>query len=150
VVHYEDYYPFGLSMPTRRMDNGNKAARESLRNSSTLWSVVDFYKGIQILKEEGVGISYWSDEENWASLLFNEEAAGYMWKKYPLLIHNYLVRDIVINERLRLLEVFFLEVTSVKSAELSISDGKYDIELGGELNLTCFSAEDLWFSTNSI
>ena len=98
----------------------------------------------------GYQISFWEGEENWASIFVNDKLIGYLWQKHPLFFIN---RGYYSSFRILLKEhqyIVFIDVDRLTEKELKIdyNDLKDEIEFG--INYHRFSAEDLWFYTNSI
>ena len=114
------------------------------------WAFSMFYIVIDTLKNNGVNASFWEGEENWASILVNNKAVGYVWKKYPLII---LEKDIasLIKEQLKDIEVIcYIEVDSLNKDFFKIEGDELKGYFENFHNFNSFTMEDLWFQTNSI
>ncbi|GEM53204.1 hypothetical protein [Empedobacter brevis] len=111
------------------------------------WYFNDFFIVINILKNNELEISYWEDEENWASVINNDKIVGYLWHNYPLLFIEYRYSDIVNDFS----DNYKFEVIFVNSVytDLFKMDNKLITVFDNFINLNSFTAEDLWFYTNS-
>lgn len=117
---------------------------------NVLWSINEFYSVIEKMKYGGYSVSFWENEDNWASIIRENEVIGYVWKKYPLsfVVNKYLkdVQDLLGEYGF----VVFIEVKSLVDKMFKISSDSLENVFQGEgLNRECFSAEDLWFYTNN-
>jgi hypothetical protein len=119
-------------------------------SKDVLWSVDLFFKFIEQLQKKQYIVSYWENEENWASISFEGTLVGYLWKKYPLLFIEKKIRG-DFNELLNDFEfivVITVDSLTEKCFKVDYSMLKDTLDYG--VNYDAFSAEDLWFHTNSI
>lgn len=123
---------------------------KEVSSKNIIWGVDVFYAVIEQLRSKGYYISFWDNEENWATIIFDDKIIGYLWNKFPLaFVISQYVNDISIS--LKAFDcVIFIEVNNLTSKELKIdyNDLKDKIDFG--IDYDGFSAEDLWFYTNSI
>jgi len=119
-------------------------------SKDVLWSIDLFFSFITELRVKGYEISYWPNENNWASISFEDSLVGYLWKKYPLLFIESRGKE-KINELLTKFDYIVVIVVNNltdKNFQLNYSEFKDILDYG--VNYDAFSAEDLWFYTNSI
>ena len=118
-------------------------------SSNVDWEFSIFYLVIETLKSTGVQVSFWEGEENWASILVNNKAIGFIWKKYPLII---IEKEGVTNLKRVLIEldpINYIEVESLSKDLFSLDDELKEY-FGGSIESDVFTMEDLWFNTNSV
>lgn len=118
-------------------------------SSNVDWEFSIFYLVIDTLKNTGVQVSFWEGEENWASILVNNKAIGFIWKKYPLII---IEKEGVTNLKRVLIEldpINYIEVESLSKDLFSLDDELKEY-FGGSIESDVFTMEDLWFNTNSV
>lgn len=103
-----------------------------------------------MLREHKFKISYWENEENWATIIVNGEPIGYLWKKYPVLFieNDYLLQITRLSNKFE-----FLSIITVEGLNSEIFKMDYNVlaeyfDYG--VDYERFSATDLWFHTNSI
>lgn len=115
------------------------------------WKFSDFYLNVELLKNIDIQISFWEDEENWATLLSNNIIIGYLWKEYPLLIieKNYENIAHLNKNQFPFLCTIIVGNLDDKNLKLDYNILKNQL-LDWEINYNIFSANDLWFNTNSI
>jgi len=126
--------------------NAIKKANEA----DVLWSVSLFFTCIDLISKDEFFVSFWEEEENWASVSFKDVVVGYVWRKHPLILVDSGYEDRI---KLCLKEYQFISFIAVKSlyeTELSIDDGILKDEIDLHFNKDAFSAEEFWFQTNSI
>lgn len=116
---------------------------------NALWRISDFFYFIEILNGAGFKISYWKDEENWATLLHNGEVITYIWQKYPLI---FVREDCVEDLKMFIKELNYIIV--IESKDLVSNDFTLDMDedlinrISCAVNTKSFSANDFWFHTN--
>ncbi|ALR31282.1 hypothetical protein ATE47_12445 [Chryseobacterium sp. IHB B 17019] len=115
------------------------------------WKISDFFFIIELLEKNRIDISFWENEENWATLLNDNIAIGYLWKMFPILI----IEDNYLNlVKLNLQNYTFINTINVENLSfktLKLEDGILSDYLDNNIiNYNKFSANDLWFYTNSI
>lgn len=114
-----------------------------------VWGVGSFLSSIEKMERKGLKVSFWEGEENWASILMDDELIGYMWRKHPLVFVLSQYEDGV-KESLNEFEyVFFIGVDSLSDKNLRINSTELKHEMDIEMFADEFSADDLWFHTNS-
>jgi hypothetical protein len=118
-------------------------------STNVLWSISLFFECIEQLQNTFT-VSHWQDEENWAGISSGEETVGYLWRKYPLL---FIKEEYSTDIKALLSQYSYIEVIEVNSLTEPIFKANHvtfkDILEPG-VNYDAFSAEDLWFHTNSI
>ncbi|MCP9752448.1 hypothetical protein [Ferruginibacter sp. HRS2-29] len=117
-------------------------------NVETLWSLKDFFLVLEFLRDTHFTVSFWEDEENWASFGKENKAIGYIWRKYPLIIYQE-------DAEYKLIDLFAAFPFIIKEAVKDFLQPNYYIEHGKVKdlipyfpNITKFSINDLWFYTN--
>ncbi|MGU3377172.1 hypothetical protein [Chryseobacterium sp. M5A1_1a] len=115
------------------------------------WKFSDFYLNVELLKNNDIQVSFWEDEEYWATLLSNNKVIGYIWKKYPLLIieKNYQNAISLNTNQCPFLCTIIVENLDNKILKLDYNILKNQLS-DWEIDYNKFSANDLWFNTNSI
>ena len=115
------------------------------------WKFSDFYLNVELLKNIDIQISFWEDEEYWATLLSNNIVIGYLWKKYPLLIIERNYQNIISlnTNQYPFLCTIIVENLDKKNLKLDYNILKNQLS-DWEIDYNKFSANDLWFNTNSI
>jgi hypothetical protein len=117
---------------------------------NALWSISDFFYFLEILNDNGFETSYWKGEENWAGLIHNDVLIGYIWHKYPLIF--------IKEDRADEIELFIKEleyIIVIKSKDLVSEEFSIDVDedlfnrINYFRNTKNFSANDLWFYTNT-
>jgi len=120
---------------------------ENLKQVNVPWQSNLFYKVSDWLNSCAIDVSYWEGEENWASLSINGSGIGFLWRKYPLIFakaNSSFIKKMKSNfPSLEIIEVTFLE-----SPELYL-ERKTALFFFQKNWENCFSAEDIWFETNS-
>lgn len=127
---------------------------ENILNSiklNKLWGINGFYICKEKLENHGYCISFWEDEESWATVLTekNHEIVGYLWHKNPFLIlkntdDNLISHSLFTNIKIEIMvcENFLDKIFFIK-----------DKEIMKNIFQCCwhmpFSVDDLWFYTNS-
>ncbi len=114
-------------------------------STEVIWSVELFYSILEELKSNGFEISFWEGEENWATILLGEDTIAYVWNKYPLVLISSKSLENFKQIQTKYNFIYFIEVSSLHNKELKIDAG----QLNAEFNTESFSAEDLWFHTNT-
>src|SRR5690606_21030035 len=101
-------------------------------------------------KYRKVKVSYWENEENWATLICDEKVVGYLWKKYPVLFlqSGYFDKISSTVKNCKYLSLILVNDLDSNFLKLDFTDLKDYFEDG--LDYSKFSATDLWFQTNSI
>jgi len=117
--------------------------------TDVIWSINFFFSAIEKMENNGLEVSYWRDEENWASILADNQTIGYVWQKHPLIF----VISRYADEIKKLLKEYgyitYIEASSLTDEKFRMDDHlKNDCAYG--LTNEAFSAEDFWFHTNSI
>ena len=118
-------------------------------STEMMWSTELFYSVIEEIGNNEFEVSFWEDEENWASVLVNKETIAYVWKKYPLVL-----RSSKVSENLKKILkdynfICFIEVNSLRGKELKIDSKRLTNLVSFDFDTESFSAEDLWFQTNT-
>lgn len=114
------------------------------------WKHSIFYLVINLLKENNFEISFWDNEENWASIIEGEETKGYIWQKYPLIICEKNTLPKVLNLFKDLESIYYIEVNSLTKDLFKIDDEELYKYFDDDFKFESFTMEDLWFYTNSI
>jgi hypothetical protein len=119
-------------------------------NQNVLWSISLFFDFIKVIRNNKIDISYWENEENWATLIIDQNPIGYLWKKYPLLFLKKNKLNIIsaIIARYSCLSVVVVNDLNEDFLELDYDSLQDYIEYG--IDYGKFSATDFWFQTNSI
>lgn len=121
---------------------------EKAISQDALWRK-DFPNAIKKLKDTGYTISFWENDENWGSILSDDNIIGYIWGKYPLVFIKSQYADAIkghLNEAPYIVFIDSWEITE-KAFIINYEALKDYIDYG--LPDDGFSAEDFWFVTNS-
>jgi len=117
-----------------------------------LWRINELHAFLQWMKHiERLDFSYWEDEENWASILKSDGGViGFVWIRHPLifLVKSELELFTQIKEQWGYIEI--ITVSKLGQKELSLNNQTALEVFNSNLGSAIFSAEDLWFKTNSI
>ena len=114
------------------------------------WTFSTFYFTVEVLKNSGVNLSFWEGEENWVSLIVGQKTAGFVWKKYPLVVFekNHLPHLEMYLKEIEL--IFYIEVECLSKDLFKINSKGLEVYFEGFTNFNSFTMDDLWFQTNSI
>lgn len=123
---------------------------KKVTSSNINWEYSIFYFIIDRLNESSYNISFWDNEENWASIIEEEKIIGYVWRKYPLIICEMRVMLSLMNLLQEIESVDYIGVSSLIKDLFKIDDHSLYKYFDGDLNFDSFTMEDLWFNTNSI
>ncbi|MBB6126347.1 hypothetical protein [Mucilaginibacter lappiensis] len=112
------------------------------------WKIDQFYIFLEAVRVSNLKVSYWDNEENWATLLSEKITVGYLWRKYPLLL--LLIEHE--SDMVRILSEFEyvvpILVANLVTEELIIDPDPLLIDRVGELEYgQPLSATDIWFYT---
>jgi len=119
-------------------------------SSNVIWNVSIFYLVIETLNNNGNNLSYWEEEENWASIVNSNKVVGYIWKKYPLIVLEKGITNLI-KEQLKDVEmIYYIEVDSLTEDLFKIEGDDIKCYFENFHNYNSFTMEDLWFQTNSI
>lgn len=131
------------------MINITKEVKDAIIQN-VLWCTSLFFDFIEDCSKTSIDISYWYNEENWATLIFHEKIIGYVWKKYALIIvrSDYMDEVKIVIDKYICLRVITVEDLNAEVLTLDYVELKDYLEYG--INYNRFSASDLWFHTNSI
>ncbi len=129
------------------MRNITKQIKEAIAVNA-LWNGSDFFYCLEKLGNNGVGISYWKDDEYWAGISYKGEGIGYIWQKYPLIF----IREDYANEILPFINELSYIVLII-SKDMATAEFTMDVDedmfnrIGYIRNTDSFSATDFWFHT---
>jgi hypothetical protein len=129
------------------MDITNAFLKASKAN--LLWKINDFHLALEKLKNNGYEVSYWVDEENWATIS-KANIIGYLWTRYPLMMIEDKYADHVRQYLKDFQYVVYVETSSLQSEEYRIDFSRLQDIFDGPLQKRLLSFEDIWFFTNSI
>jgi len=119
------------------------------KGKEVLWRISEFYCFLEWIKRiELITFSFWKDEENWASLLKDDSTFGIVWTNYTLIVIGESESELIslIKDQWNYIEI--VSVSHFNHAELSVNL-ETAIELFNTELESVFSAEDLWFATNT-
>lgn len=122
---------------------------EKAMSQNILWSVNDFFSVLELLQHTYV-TSFWEGEENWATIILDNNVIAYLWQMYPVIICIKQNTQKIKSELMIFNYIIFIEAENFKNKEFKF-DYKYL-----NINTICvpsseiFSADDIWFYTNSI
>jgi hypothetical protein len=119
-------------------------------NQNILWRIDLFYNFLEWIQNRQVEVSFWDDEENWATLAFNSNQIGFLWSRYPLII--IVAFDNVVLDEIKKEYPFIsiIETEDLNKVFFKLNYNKLSDYLEkGILDYSHFSAIDLWFNTNS-
>lgn len=97
-----------------------------------------------------VETSFWEGEENWALMLKENITIGYVWRKIPLLVVKAGSVPNIKDFLMDLVPIAYLEVDSLENELLKIDSKELLKYIDANINPESFTAEELWFNTNSI
>lgn len=117
---------------------------------NVLWSIDLFFHFLEEISKTHIDVSYWKDEENWATIIIDKKPIGYLWKKYPVLFiqEQFLSSLNSILKSYSYLCVITVEDLNAQILKIDERVLKDYFEYG--IAQDKFSATDLWFQTNSI
>lgn len=142
MVHQEE-----TNISRFKMRNITQAFKQAV-SSDANWMFNTFYLVIDELDEVGIQVSFWEGEENWASILVDDSIAGYIWKRYPLIVfeRGYLpdLKTTISN----IGNISCIELDSL-NRELLKLDEAFKPYFDTYLDFSSFTMEELWFTTNS-
>jgi hypothetical protein len=123
---------------------------KQLISSDINWTHSTFYSIIEALKFGEFNLSFWEGEENWATILTENKVVGYVWKKYPLIVINREISDIIKDKVNDIHNLFCIEVDSLENDTFKIEDVNLHGHFGNFSKFEKFTMEELWFETNCI
>jgi hypothetical protein len=116
--------------------------------TDTLWSVNEFHEFLIAATNKGFKVGYDYNEDNWAVISLNNNNAGYIWQKYPLLIFS---QGYITTVTTLLADYSFLvsiAVSDLTADELVVNS---DQDFFDRFHFMCYdqpiSASSLWFYT---
>jgi hypothetical protein len=145
-------------MATGYLKGENERSKDNMRDITSLilkaihvnidWSVNGFYAFMEDAEKLGISISYSEGEEYWASMGYNNEPIGHIWRPNPLIFITTesapLLEEIVNNYSYAVV----IEVTDLGSNELLVS---FEPEIADRMGSIVFdeptSAGDIWLSS---
>lgn len=122
-------------------------------DSDVNWTTSTFYSVIDSLKDNGLDVSFWDSEENWASIIcLPNKASGYVWLKYPLVVYERSLGPVIqcALDAVQSHGVYCLEVEALNEDLFTIDDESMHQYFDGFFDFASFTMEDVWFHTNSI
>lgn len=121
---------------------------EKAINQDVLWRQ-GFLNMLKKLQDNGYIISFWENEENWASILVDDNIIGYMWEKYPLVFvksqYSNSIKNLLNEEQ----SIVFIDVDEITEKAFIIDFEALKDYIDYGLPDDGFSAEDFWFVTNT-
>lgn len=115
---------------------------------NVVWSVDEFYLFLETARINNFDISYWDDEETWATLLLDSVMVGYVYRKFPLVLLSVNDKDDVRNLLSAFEYIAPICVSDLASAELIIDGDPVIVDRFGWLEYgQPLSATDIWFYT---
>lgn len=108
----------------------------------------DFSFAIERIHNNGYIISFW-EEENWAVISSGSDVIGYIWKKHPLLIVLNLYTDQLRSILRKYKSLVYISTDSLTEQSFLVDYRKLKDYIDYGLADDGFSAEDLWFLTNT-
>ncbi len=114
------------------------------------WKHSIFYLAINTLDNNEFKVSFWDDEENWASIIGDKVTTGYIWQKYPLIICEKNIMPDVRKALINIENIYYIEVDSLTEDLFKIEDQNLYKYFDDNIDFKSFTIEDLWFNTNSI
>ncbi|SKD09631.1 hypothetical protein SAMN05660461_5520 [Chitinophaga ginsengisegetis] len=121
---------------------------EKAISQDVLWRQ-GFSNIIKKLENNGYIISFWENEENWASILLGDEIIGYMWEKYPLVFiksqHSDSIKSLLSEGQ----PIVFIDANEMTEKVFIINYEALKDYIDYGLPDDGFSAEDFWFVTNT-
>ncbi|WP_142686761.1 hypothetical protein [Chitinophaga polysaccharea] len=121
---------------------------EKAINQDVLWRQ-GFFNIIKKLEGNGYIISFWENEENWASILLGDEIIGYMWEKYPLVFIKSQYSDSIKSLLSEGQPIVFIDADEMTEKAFIINYEALKDYIDYGLPDDGFSAEDFWFVTNT-
>lgn len=122
---------------------------ENVLDRDTDWQHSLFYSFTESLNNLDFDVSFWEGEENWATVIYNTQAVGYVWKKYPLIFLTKETSTSIKDLRKDFEEITILEVDKLNVDLFKLKNSGTIDYFGENLDFDSFTAEDLWFATNS-
>ena len=121
---------------------------KKVTSSELNWSVSVFYSVLEYIKKQKFQVSFWEGEENWASIIYNNNTVGYIWKKYPLIIFEEQIYPFLDQYFKDIDGVYYLNVDSLNIDLFSIQREEFKDYFENFHKFDSFTIEDLWFFTN--
>lgn len=118
--------------------------------SNVDWQFSMFYSVIDTLRNNNVNLSFWEGEENWASIIRNDKARGYIWKKYPFIVIEKGIASHIRNLISDFEGIYYIEVGSLNTDLFKIEEHELQKSFGDFNSFDSFTMEDLWFQTNNV
>ncbi|WP_333662216.1 hypothetical protein [Chishuiella changwenlii] len=123
----------------------NRVVKLDLSN----WRFNSFFITTDEFKRKGLNVSFWENEENWASISNADNiTVGYLWNKYPLLFIDSRYLSLLSDTFNENNDLTIISADALHS-DLFRMDDDLMILFDSYINLNSFTAEDLWFGTNS-
>lgn len=121
---------------------------EKAISQNVLWRQ-EFLNVMKKLQDNGYITSFWEDEENWASILLDDNIIGYMWEKYPLVFIKSQYSDSIKSLLNEAQPIVFIDVNEITEKAFIIDYEVLKDYIDYGLSDDGFSAEDFWFVTNT-
>lgn len=115
-------------------------------NLNVLWKIQGFYLWKEYFEKLDYQISFWEEEESWATILKEDNIVGYIWYENPL---------VILKEPFIGLHDCVVETSAVILIHNDFSEKIFNIDDGikekyfPHLDIL-FSIDDLWFYSNSV
>lgn len=130
------------------MRNITKDLRNA-RSQNIMWSLNEFYNVIEKLLNYPFEVDIPDEQENWTEITINHELIGYIWKKHPLIFITKEYSNIIQSYLKEYPWITYITVDTLISVELTIDFLEFKDILNWFPNTYAFSAEDLWFHSQT-
>jgi hypothetical protein len=145
-------------MATGYLKGENERSKDNMRDITSLilkainvnidWSVNGFYAFMEDAEKCGISISYSEGEEYWASMGYNNELIGHIWRPNPLVFINSESAPLLGQIANNYSYAVVIEVTGLWSDELLVG---IEPEIADRMGSIVFneptSAGDIWLSS---
>lgn len=118
--------------------------------SNVNWEVSLFYFVLETLKIGNIDLSFWEDEENWASILINNNTVGFVWRKYPLVVVEKKISSKIKKILDDIQDINFVEVDKLNVDLFYLDDEIINVYFENFNISNSFTMENLWFQSNIV
>lgn len=115
-------------------------------SQNVLWSISEFHFAVETLVTAGMEILH-EEEENWATIRLNDSSVGYLWRKYPLLICEGRVSEIIYSALSDFPFIVFIRSETLDTSCFVMDQSKMPNVIDFRFENRVFSGNDFWFHT---
>lgn len=111
------------------------------------WQHNKFYAAIDAINYAGYYVYFVEGEDKWAAISINNTIAGYVWKRFPMVLITHAEFEVVKSALRSHHYIIFITAHKLSEAGFSIDYDKVKDYFVQGFDSKNFSAEDLWFNS---